>query len=478
MLTQKEIVDSLRSMGLASGNKVLLHSSLASIGKVDGGAETVVNAFLEVLGDTGTLLVPAFGKLGIITEIVKQHPQAVISDCPKGTLAAIGADAEVLCKDHWKAETIHGEDTPYTRLAEADGYICLLGVDQDRNTSLHTLEALLRLPYLEDTTLENFETAEGLQTKTWPYYPGPHRDFIGLDRIYRESGAMTTGLIGNAVTRLIPAADLLAIGQALGSEDPAFCLCDNPNCDDCVTQRAIIVKTQLEHESFTFAVSASLAGYYVEEIIDNLQQSGVDKLELDQLRGKPITALKPEVLATACQAFTGAGIGVIALRSATVPADFNALLEIAATCGVDRIVIPLNAAAPAQLEQAEKAGIKLSLVNVIDGGAGASRAMSKLPGAGFTYNPANFAATGEKPFLRVFHVGRFHKYIDQLDVCDGLFSGMPVELAAGNSEIKELVSILRCSSFSGIMCLAGNNALIYQDCREAVAAFCKLLEEI
>jgi aminoglycoside 3-N-acetyltransferase len=478
MLIKKDIVNSLRSLGLTTGDKVLLHSSLSSIGKVDGGAETVVNAFLEVVGESGTLLVPAFGKLGIITEIVKSHPQAVISDCPLGTVAAIGPDAEALGKDHWKAETVHGADTPYTRLAEAGGYICLLGVDQDRNTSLHTVEALLRLPYLEEKTIEKFSSSEGEQTKTWPFYPGPHRDFIGLDRIFRMSGRMAVGQIGNAVTRLIPVADLLAIGQSLGEEDPAFCLCRNPNCQDCVTQRAAITKAMLDNEPYTLVVAASLAGYYIEEIIDNMRDSGVDKLELDQLKGKPVAGLTQELVVKACQELTAAGIEVVSLRSAVVPGDFAAFVATAAACGVNRIVIPLNAAASTQTELAGNAGIKVSFANIIDSGAGASNAIAGLPGAGFTFNPANFAGGGEKPFLRVFHAGRFHKYIDQLDVCDGLFSGRPTELAMGNSEIKELISILRCSSFGGIMSLTTENTMIYEDCREAVSAFCQLLEEM
>ena len=172
-MNKAEIVAGLRGMGLVNGDKVLLHSSLISLGKVDGGPEAVIDAFLEVLGKEGTLLVPVFGALGILTETLKNRPDAVISPCPKGTLAAVGADAEAICKDHWKADTAHGADTPFTRLAEMGGYVCLLGCDQDRNTSLHGVEALLELPYLSDT-VGTFTTPEGETiTKTWKYYPGP-----------------------------------------------------------------------------------------------------------------------------------------------------------------------------------------------------------------------------------------------------------------------------------------------------------------
>ena len=149
-MNRTDIAGSLRQLGLKTGDIVLLHGSLASIGQVDGGAEVVVEAFLEVLGEAGTLVAPVFEPgLGLIAEAIERHPRAVRSLHPLACVAAIGKDAEALCRDHWQAETAHTHQTPYLRIAERGGYVCLLGVDQDRNTTLHTAETLLRLPDLE-----------------------------------------------------------------------------------------------------------------------------------------------------------------------------------------------------------------------------------------------------------------------------------------------------------------------------------------
>ena len=59
-LTTSQIVSQLTDLGVEDGDAVMLHSSLKSLGWVDGGAETVVDAFLEALGPDGTLLTPAF----------------------------------------------------------------------------------------------------------------------------------------------------------------------------------------------------------------------------------------------------------------------------------------------------------------------------------------------------------------------------------------------------------------------------------
>ena len=51
-------------MGLEAGDRVMVHSSLSSMGHVEGGAAMVVQAFLDVLGPEGTRMVPTFTHSG------------------------------------------------------------------------------------------------------------------------------------------------------------------------------------------------------------------------------------------------------------------------------------------------------------------------------------------------------------------------------------------------------------------------------
>ena len=50
----------LTSIGIGCGDVLIVHSSLSSMGYVEGGAETVIAALRSVLGEEGTLLFPAF----------------------------------------------------------------------------------------------------------------------------------------------------------------------------------------------------------------------------------------------------------------------------------------------------------------------------------------------------------------------------------------------------------------------------------
>ncbi len=477
-VTREQIEAALRRMGLGEGDIVLLHSSVASLGCVDGGAETIVQAFLRVLGPEGTLVVPTFGALGTITEVVRQRPDAVRSIHPKASVAAVGAAAEALCRDHWKAELAHGPDTPYQRLADMGGYVCLLGVDQDRNTTLHTVEELLRLPYLSTTTAVTFDTPDGPVTKSWPFFPGPHRDFIGLDRRLREAGKVRLSRLGTAVVRLMKGVDLIEFCAALGRQDPAFVLCDNPACADCVRQRAALRRARYASEPFQVATAASLAGRYVEEIADACLAAGIERVELDALRGQPLPRLKGGELAAAVNGLRDRGLTVCGLRLPGVGDAFGHVLAVAAELQVRRIVMPLTDRAAAFVTDAADRGVQLSFANRAMMSGVVSDIMLGLRSrglmAGLTFSPAEFAAAGENPFLTSYR-NRLRRFMDQVDVEDGLFDGTPRELARGNAEIKEIVSILRCCSFGGLMILGPRNGCS-GGLPQAAAAFDRLLD--
>jgi hypothetical protein len=107
----------------------------------------------------------------------------------------------------------------------------------------------------------------------------------------------------------------------------------------------------------------------------------------------------------------------------------------------------------------------------------ASEAMFRLnetSPVGFTFNAANFARAGETPFLCSFKQ-KIHRFLDQHDVGDACFDGSVQPLANGNAEIKEMISILRCASFNGLMVLTTPNREA-GDLRSVVERFEHLLD--
>ena len=477
-MKKSDLVNGLKELGLKKNDIVLMHSSFRSLGDFEGTADDVIDAFMSVLGPKGALIVPVFGALGVLTERLKARKDAFVSEAPVGTLAGIGGRAKDVLSGHWESETAHGEGSPFLKIADAGGYVCLLGVDQDRNTTLHSAEAILKLPYLGSHT-EKCKDPKGKEvTRTWNFYPGPHRDFIGLDHIMRESGIMEVLRIGDAQVRLIKMKDMLELMVELGDEDPAFALCDNPACADCVRQRAAIFAERIANESFKLSVSSRLAGRYVPEMIEKLKAAGIQYIELDYVQGKACASMDAGQLKRIVGDFKEAGIAVSALRGYVVPEDVNGFVGKMKEAGIGRVILPLTESFDGAAAF-ENEGVVVDFVNTHMTAAQAAKALAKVAPkrCAFVFNPSGFVLAGQMPFLRSWKAGQFIKSLAQLDVNDRTWDGEIRPFAKGNGEIKELVSINRCRNFSGWLTLGGGSPYP-GDFNAAVKDFTHLLNTI
>jgi hypothetical protein len=353
-------------------------------------------------------------------------------------------------------------------------------VDQDRNTTLHTAEELLRLPYLTPTPEKTFETPEGTVTRSWPFFPGPHRDFIGIDPLLRASGKMKIGRIGSAVTRLIKSRDLIDLLVAEGRCNPAWALCDNPACADCIRQRAALQRARFAGESFRLAAGSRLAGRYVPEMIEALKAAGIGAVELDWIQGRPAAALAEGDLARTTAEMKAAGLSVSALRVMAVTGNEEAVFDRAKAAGIARLVLPLSHRCSIHAQRAAERGLEASFFNAGMTAAVAGELLAALPKDGpaprFTFDAAGFAAVGEKPFLESYKQ-KIRRFVDQLDVADALCDGTPAPLARGNAEIKEMVSILRCAGFAGWLVLSSGHPA-GESLAEVCGRFAALLERL
>lgn len=480
MLTKKQIVAAFKEAGLPKGAVMMVHSSYVALGGVEGGPQAVMDALREAVGPKGTLIFPAFGKLGVLTDLAKETKGAIISSCPCGAVCAIGPKAGEITKDHWKAETAHGAGTPFAWMTEHGAYICLIGCDEDRNTFLHSIEAVNKLAYLRDVSAEITDGKGKKIVKTWKYFPGPHRDFIGLECLLRDANAITQFQLGNAQVRLMRADQIFAVLQEEFAVDPAAALCDNPECGDCVTQRAALYADKIAKLlPGKLAASSRLAGRYVPEMIENLKASGIKYIELDYIQGKAAANMKADALKAAVSELAAAGIGVTALRVPFISDAPEAIVELAKAAGISTIILPAYKYAPIKMPK----GMKLLFANGVQSAVSAADALDTFKKAdGFVFNPANFAAAGEMPFLKSYKVGRFIKSVVQLDIVDAKWTGEATTYARGNAEIKEMVSILRCNGMpaakqNSVMTLGGG-AVYPGTLREAAADFEYLLDNM
>lgn len=161
--TKADLKHDLAAMGLTGNETILIHSSMKSIGPVEGGADTVLDAWMEFFAE-GLLLLPTHTWrfineenrvfdvrhspccVGILPELFRQRPGVVRSLHPTHSMAAYGKGAAAYLEGELDANTPCTPGGCYDRLRAAHGKVLLLGVTHARNTFIHSVEEVLNVP--------------------------------------------------------------------------------------------------------------------------------------------------------------------------------------------------------------------------------------------------------------------------------------------------------------------------------------------
>jgi aminoglycoside 3-N-acetyltransferase len=228
ILKREDIVEGLRQMGLCAGDEVMVHSSLSSMGYVEGGGESVIEAFLEVLGEEGTLMMPTFthsnteyfdpltspSKNGAVTEACRRHSRAVRSLHPTHAVTVIGPDTEVLVMDDLECGAL-GRGCALHKLIDRGGLVFLLGVDHRANSAIHIGEDLAGEDRHLHFSPENPKRVtvkhpqDGEIEVVLTSMMGHTVAFDQMDKVLRSRGQVVEGRIGEAECQLIKGIDVV-----------------------------------------------------------------------------------------------------------------------------------------------------------------------------------------------------------------------------------------------------------------------------
>ena len=260
LFTIEELKSSLLRLGLVPGDAVYVHTSLKSIGAIEGGPNGLIEAFLKALGPDGTLAVPchslsftglglapydpknSHGTTGAFPEAVRKYPGAARSAHPSHSSAAVGARAGTLTEGHQLTNPL-GFDSPLHRLYRRGGKVLLLGVGHTANTSLHLAESLAGMPYTrlsyDSTWGEPYMVDDGGAVVSVPQeqYPGCSDHFDVMDELFTNKGITRYGLVGNAVCQLMEMNEMVDCTVEILREKPDFLLCYRPECPACQKRR-------------------------------------------------------------------------------------------------------------------------------------------------------------------------------------------------------------------------------------------------
>ena len=248
----------LSKLGLTK-HLVIAHASLKAFGHIEGGAPTMLNALLDsvrgIIMPTFTYRamlnpdvgpprnginygsendlnkmaeafhpdMPADKMMGILPEILRKHPKAKRSSHPIQSFAGIRADAII------NSQRIYDPLALIGTLADQDGWVLLLGVDQTVNTSIHYAEKLagrlqfIRWALVQDRVLE------------CPGFPGDSDGFNAIAPFVEKYTRRVE--IGNAPVQAIHLKSLIKVVTDQIKENPFALLCQRQDCERCTAVR-------------------------------------------------------------------------------------------------------------------------------------------------------------------------------------------------------------------------------------------------
>lgn len=240
VVTKEEIIAGLQRIGLEKSDVVMVHTSLKSMGYVCGGAQTVIEALIDIVGEEGTIMMPtqswknldpecgvhwdadesewqiirenwpAYDRMitptntmGAVAEMFRTWPGSIRSAHPARSVCAWGKYAEYLTEEH-DLSNIFGDGSPIGRLYELDAKVLLLGVGYDKNTSIHLADARAEYPGKHNCVEHSAVMENGV--RVWKAYETlfvDGEDFEKIGAAFEENGEVHAENIGAAESKLM-----------------------------------------------------------------------------------------------------------------------------------------------------------------------------------------------------------------------------------------------------------------------------------
>ncbi|MBM3497402.1 MAG: AAC(3) family N-acetyltransferase [Armatimonadetes bacterium] len=253
-VTRDSLAAGLGALGLRAGDRAMVHSSLKSLGQVEGGALAVIGALQDVLTEEGLLLMPSFNhgapfhaggvgyfdpretptENGLIPETFRALPGVWRSLNPTHAYCAWGRDAERYLNRHHLTLTM-GPDSPQGILCREGGLCLFLGTDYFTNTFKHVVEMSTGAPCLGRRTLElpvHLPDGRAVKLRTWGYrgarcpISDPHEY---ADREMERRGLHRRAQIGRSTVTLLRLTDFFQLLAGMLREGYA----GHPPCHEC-----------------------------------------------------------------------------------------------------------------------------------------------------------------------------------------------------------------------------------------------------
>ena len=249
MYTKEQLMQHMADMGIDPKGTLLIHSSMKSIGQVDGGADTVLDAIIEYMQD-GLLILPTHtwaqinlnnpvfhaatepSCVGLLTNMFMKRPGVVRSLHPTHSIGAVGKDAAEYIKGEENTISPCPRDGCWGRLYDRKAQILMLGCKLSSYTYLHSVEEWADIPdRLTEEPHILYTIAPDGTRYTVPQHRHIHANsvfFVKMDDVYLENGAMKRTRFGDADCLLCDAVKTADIAMEYLKKNPELFSDDKP----------------------------------------------------------------------------------------------------------------------------------------------------------------------------------------------------------------------------------------------------------
>jgi aminoglycoside 3-N-acetyltransferase len=237
--TRDDLLRAIDSAGIRSGDTVSLQVSLGRLGLPFGVAlnyaalsNFVIDAFIDVLGSGGTLVVPTYtysigrgtvfevettpSSIGDFPEVFRCRKDVVRSRDPMMSSAAIGPRSADILRNI--SHSCYGEGSAFHRLRDADAKICTLGISLYWATFRHHIEEAASVPFRFPKQFTGVIREQGIDAQeTWSYFAAPlveccQPNGLPLERLAREEGLVRVSQVGRGEIMVIGAREYFEFG--------------------------------------------------------------------------------------------------------------------------------------------------------------------------------------------------------------------------------------------------------------------------
>ncbi|MBC7330307.1 DUF4910 domain-containing protein [bacterium] len=255
-LTKEDFKRAFAELGLPKGAIVMVHSSLSRFGYVEGGADTVIDALLESIGEEGTLVMPAFSfswvgnppfekertpsRVGAITEAFRKRKGVLRSSHPTHSICAFGPKAELIVSQHSPDKPVFSKEGTFGKLYELDAFILMLA-PLNTNTLMHMAEEWggVPMPDFLGHIIENGER-KVVRIRKAPW----HVNFEPHYRILFQKGLIKSTKLGEKEVYLMRARDVVDISLENIKANPMMVTVEGCECAFCRHIRERISKSR------------------------------------------------------------------------------------------------------------------------------------------------------------------------------------------------------------------------------------------